>query len=258
MLIAGWAVVWTWVQHWDWVQKGCAIFIGLCLVFLLSLAIYTWWRRTQVYKIPTLLYKMDGILRAYVDQYDPKNLTITQNELVHLAEDLGELFHIAVYPLGNAFKRGDKKAISDQTRRYNSALNTPTDAKSRNLENLKQMMQISALMDEYNIGLKTIKDTPHYKTLVNKVALLERVQPNPYVSIKIDAYFRWSDGYYAQLMGMKFITSQPEIFQLSPAEYRATAAYAKPVFEDQVDVLIAQVSESLQKDKRKLQEENKG
>jgi hypothetical protein len=239
-------------------QKSTMIFVALCLVFLIVLSGYTWWRKVQINQIPKLLYKMDGMLRTYVDQYNPKNLPITQNELVHLAEDLGELFHIAIYPLGNALKKGDRKAISTQTRRYNSALNTSTDVKNRKLESLKQMMQISALMNEYNIGLKTIKDTPHYKMLFDKVSLLERIQPNPDVSIKIDAYFRWSDGYYSQLMGMKFITSQPEIFQTSPAEYRATAAYARPVFEDQVDVLIAQVSESLQNNKRKSQEKKNG
>lgn len=245
-----WAVIWTWVKTWDWVQKGIAYFIAICLTFLVILALYTWWRKRQIYKIPTLLYKLDNIFRDYVNQYDPDKAAA--KDMDKLAEDLGELMHIAIYPARDALKRGDWKAIQLQTQRYTKTIGS-LDIKDNSTERLKLLMQISALMNEHNIGLSLVKDTPQYQKLFKEISMLERIQPSPYVSINIDNYFRWSDGLYSQLIGMKFITSKPDIFQLSPAEYRASAAYSKPVIEDYMDVLIAQVAESLQEKKRRTE-----
>lgn len=255
MLVAGWAVVWTWVQTWDWVQKGCAIFIALCLLFLLSLSVYTWWRKTQIYKIPIYLYRMDKLLRDYVAQFDPKHSAV--KDMPGLAEDLGEIMHIAMYPLFNALKRQDKRALAEQTARYTKTLGTPVDPKNQSTDQLKTAMLISALMNDHNVGLNIVKNTPQYQELFKKVSLLERIQPDPHVSIKIDSYLRWSDGLYSQLIGMKFITSQPEAFALLPAEARATASFSQPIMEDYVDVLIAQVSEALHNGKKKKLDDNK-
>ena len=219
---ATWVIIWTWVTTWDWVQKGIVIFIGVLLTFLLVLSVYAWWRKNQIYQIPKLLYKMDSILREFVDQFEPLKVPIADTK--GFLDDLSELMHIAYYPLANAYQKKDKKAIASQTTRFNKAM--PIDPKDTT-ENLKRMMQISALMNQHNIGLSKIKNTPQYKQLSEKVAMLEKIQPNPYVSIAIDKYLRQSDGWYSQLMGMKYITSQPEVWQLSPAEYRA--AWSEPL-----------------------------
>jgi hypothetical protein len=238
----GWLVIWTWIKGWDWVQKGIAIFLALCLIFLVVLAFYTWWRKKQIYKIPSLLYKLDSMIRDYVNQYNPSK--IPTEDITKLASDLGELMHIAIYPLGNAIIKGDWKQVESQTSRYSRTVGS-TDIKNKSSDRLKLLMQISALMNEHNVGLKNIKDTPQYQKILTKINVLERIQPSPYVSINIDEYLRWSDGWYSQLIGMKFITGNPEIFQTSPAEWRATVAYSKPVIEDYMDVLIARVAESL-------------
>jgi phosphate/sulfate permease len=247
---AAWAVIWTWVRTWDWMQRGIAIFIAICLAFLVVLALYTLWRKTQIRKIPALLYKLDSMLRDYVEQYEPDKADTM--DVTKLVGDLAELMHIAIYPGGDALKKADKKTIREQTERFNRAIGS-LNIKNNSTEQLKLLMQVSALMNEHNIGLKRVKDTPQYQNILKRIRMLERIQPSPYVSINIDNYFRWSDGWYSQLLGTKFITSKPDIFQLSPAEYRAQAAYGKPVIEDAMDVLIAQVAESLQEKKRKTE-----
>ncbi len=251
MLVAGWAVIWTWVREWDWVQKGSAIFIGLALAFLLLLALYTWWRKTQVYKIPMLLYRMDGILRDYVVIFDPSKTEIA--DMQGLVDDLSDLMHIATYPLFSALRKQDKRALAEQTARYNRSLGTPVDPSKNSGDTLKTLMQISSLMNAHNVGLNVVKQTLQYQELFKKVSLLERIQPDPQVSIKIDSYLRWSDGLYSQLIGMRFITSKPETFALLPAEYRAVASYSQPVMEDYVDVLIANVAEALHTGKKKAE-----
>jgi hypothetical protein len=255
MLGVGWAVAWNWVKSWDWMQRGLMIFVAALLFFLLALASYSWWRSKRVYRIPALLYKLDSIIRNYVEQFDPNN--VSDEDAASLARDLGELMHLAIYPLGNAYRNKNRNAIASQTERYSKTIGK-LDVDNSSSERLKLLMQISALMDEHNSGLKIIKATPQYRKLFEEIKLLERIQPNPYVSIKIDDYFRWSDGYYSQLIGMKFITSKPEMFQLSPAEYRATVAYSKPVIEDYMDVLIAAVAESQQKGKVDLPKNTEG
>ena len=76
MLAGGWVIFWTWVKNWDWVQKGLMIFIAVCLLFILILSVYAWWRKTQIYKIPSLLFKLDEIMRVYVDGYGIHFLTM--------------------------------------------------------------------------------------------------------------------------------------------------------------------------------------
>lgn len=254
-MASGWAVVWTWVGTWDWVQRGTAIFIAICLAFILTLAIYTWWRRTQIHKIPILLYKLDGMLRNYVNHFNPEECV--GDDVNKLCIDLGELMHIAIYPLGNAFLKQDKSKLLAQTERYRKTIGDPAES-IKNGQSLITLMQISALMNEHHIGLTLVKSTPQYQQVLKMVGELERIQPDPQVSIKIDNYLRWADGLYSQLIGMKFITSKPTHFAILPAEWRAVVSYSQPVVEDYADVLIAQVSKSLNNSKDKEKEDDKG
>jgi amino acid transporter len=92
MMATGWAVIWTWIKGWDWMQKGVMIFVALCLIFLLLLSINAWWRKTKIYRIPNLLFRLEEIIRNYVDNYDPTTITATDKR--ELALDLAELLNI--------------------------------------------------------------------------------------------------------------------------------------------------------------------
>jgi hypothetical protein len=158
---------------------------------------------------------------------------------------------VNLYSYANAYKSKDKHKIAEQTQRYTKRLETLMNFTDKSNESLKKLMQICGLMNQHGVGLKTIQDTPNYATIKNEVLRLRKIVPNPEVNIRINTYFNWSDGLYSFLLGQKWVTSDPENFTLSSAEYKATSSYTRPTIEGFADTLIASVAESLQKGKAK-------
>lgn len=247
LMASGWAIVWTWVRDWDWMQISMAIIVAVCIIFVAVIAIYAWWRKNQIYKIPNLLYTIDGILRDYVNSYDINKLKVSAQEKSELAIELTELIHVNPYSMANAYSKKNKKRIATETERYAKRYESLINPENRTNDNLKIIMQICGLMNQHGVGLKTVQDTPNYADKRKLIISLQRVVPNPEVNIKISSYFNWADGYYSLLICQKWVTSDQDLFSLSPAEYKAISSYAQPLMESTLDTLIADVSQSMHK-----------
>lgn len=249
MATAGWATALHWLQSLDVFQKIFYSIAMMGLLFIFIIAFITWWRKHDVDNIPNYLCQLDEIVRDYVNNLKPE--TLNMDDLTLCTKDLGELWHINVNGMIEAFNQKDRIRISKFSSSASNQFTKMIDPKDRSNSALKNLLAASGIMDYHGVGLDVIKKTEKYQKLFAKVKRLQLIVPSAETSIKINEYLKWADGLYSILLGYRLIMDKPEVLDLLPAGERASTSYVGREIEGSTANIISAVRESLDKTKQR-------
>jgi LPXTG-motif cell wall-anchored protein len=224
-----------------WVVIGGLVLIGV--TFILD-----WRRKRSIDTISDLLGIIDQLTLEYIDEFSP---------IVGSAEDsdgIARILGLNVRQLRIAVDQNDEKQIEQEyekvLRQYDKFLNP----KKRMEETQQDLLLVSAYLNARNIGLQQITDTQKYHRLRNRVKALQKMVPSAAMNMKINEYWRWSEGLYCILLTTKPMLLAPAIGKKVPPKVIASATMIRPRIEEATTLFSSAVHESIETYKERHKE----
>jgi hypothetical protein len=247
-------VIRRWFESLDTIQTSALWVALVCLGIILLTYYWDWQRKRGVDKLPELLAQLDKLTLDYISNYTMVNPPEA------LLNDMASLMKMDIGDLKAAAYSGNKKraeqafiAFADKYGRYSNP--------KKFQDNIMTLRLAGGLMNEYNVGLVSITNTPEYQRIYQRIRNLRRRLPSAIISAKINEYFNQSVGLYSMLLSVKPFESLGTLRDTIPAQTRAHYEVMLPSIEGHMDTLISAVRESIndykQKDKS-FKEKNRG
>lgn len=247
-------VIRRWLGSLDTIQTSALWVALVCLGLIIVTYYLDWQRKRSVDKIPELLAQLDKLTLDYIDNYSMVSTPET------LLDDLASLMNMNISELKAAAHSGNSKraeqafgAFAEKYGRYSNP--------KKFQDNIMTLRLAGGLMNEYDVGLASITNTPEYQRIYQRVRYLRRRVPSAIISSKINEYFHQSEALYSMLLSVKPFESLGKLREMIPARMRAHNDVLLPTLESYMDTLISAVRESINDYKQKdrvPQEKNKG
>jgi len=215
-----------------WVVIG-----GLAIVVLTYLM--DWRRKRGIDRIPDLLAVIDQLTMEYIDEFSPEEIS------EDASDSLARILGINISRLRVAVENGDEKQIDEEYQKVWKQYDRFLSPKNRIQDALQDLLYMSAFLDTQNMGLKRVTNTQKYHRLRNRVKSLQKMVPSANINLKVNEYWRWSEGLYCIALTTKPIMLVPNLKKKMPPKLIASAATVRPTIEQATSILISQVRESI-------------
>ncbi|PVV84018.1 hypothetical protein [Dehalogenimonas alkenigignens] len=235
-------------------EQRVYIIIGFAGVGLVILSLILKWAETRrIDNLPVLLGKLDFMVAEYVDKTD---INLSEDETNTLFKEQCELFKMDYGKFIAAMKSKDKarvkKAFTDMGESRARLLEV--DPKKSTKDTLHKIMHFGALLDNHDVGLERLKQTPQYKKLYNRIQKLIHLSPSALINMRTNDYFNWSEGLYCSILSNKQITNNPEFTDCLPVEALTSARMMRQLVERTNATLITSVREAIRDSRKKVTE----
>lgn len=223
-----------------YVVLGCLVIIGITYFV-------DWRRKKSVENIPELLAKIDQLTLQYIEAFDPPS------KPEQVSDNLAKMLGLNTTQLKAAMRRQDQEGIELEyekvMRQYQHKFANPSNKAPETIQNLLYM---SAFLNDNEMGLKQVTATAEYQRLQDRVRMLQRMVPSPNINMKINDYWRWSEGLYCVVLTTRPFLFLPGIDKSRiPPKVRAANALMRPTVEQQTALLISTVRESIEQYKER-------
>jgi hypothetical protein len=229
-----------------WIVIGGLVLIGV--TFILD-----WRRKRSIDSIPDLLGIIDQLTLEYIDEFSP--VVESQDDSDGIARILG----LNVRQLRIAVDQNDEKQIEQEYEKILKQYEKFLNPKKKGEDMQQDLLLVSAYLSARSIGLKQITDTQKYHRLRNRVKALQKMVPSAAINMKINDYWRWTEGLYCILLTTKPVVLAPGIGKNIPPKMIASAGTVRPRIEEATALLISAVHESIEmyKERHKEKTEDK-
>lgn len=245
MIAAAWAIVWTWAKNLEPIQIALFAFATLCLFVFFLYLFGKWWRKHSLERLPDLIDKLDNLTMHYIDNIDIK---MSKEDWISMLNQYGSLVGMDFHRLITASTNNDSTTRDAEMERfqkhYDRKMNP--DPKNKFANSINDLRDIGELLNNYNIGLKALKETKEYERTITDIKILQRQLPSMLISVKVNEYLYQSDGYYSMLLStkplleMRFDSNSQMLVKASVKK-----GQMRPMVEGQISNLIASIRESI-------------
>lgn len=229
-----------------------SFYIGIGIIVLIGITFLVDWNtRRNIYRIPDLLALIDELTLDLIDEYEfPK-----ENEDV--TDDLAKVIGTGdINQLKSAVREKRKSAVESELTRMNNHYNSLVNSKKPQ-EALQNLLLTSGFLNSHDIGLKRVTNTPRYNRLYKTIKTLQKRVPSANINMKINEYWKWSEGLYSLILTTKPLMNIPGLKELMPPKYLASSSMMRPQIQDFTTVLISGVRESIESYKERERGLNK-
>jgi hypothetical protein len=229
-----------------------SFYVGIGIIALIGITfLMDWNTRRNIYRIPDLLALIDQLTLDLIEDYKLPNETEDITDDLAKVIGLGDINQLKT-AVKDKRKRGVELELTSITNHYSSLVNSkkPQDV-------LQNLLLSSSFLNSHNIGLERVTDTPRYHRLYHKIKTLQRRVPSANINMKINEYWRWSEGLYSLILSAKPIMNISGLKELMPPKYLATSTMMQPQILDFTTVLISGVRESIESYKERDKELDK-
>jgi len=153
-----------------------------------------------------------------------------------------------------AVDQNDEKQIEQEYEKVLKQYDKFLNPKKKGEDVQQDLLLVSAYLNARNIGLKQITDTQRYHRLRNRVKALQKMVPSAAINMKINDYWRWTEGLYCILLTTKPVVLAPTIGKKIPPKMIASAGTVRPRIEEATALLISAVHESIETYKERHKE----
>lgn len=246
MVATAWAIAWTWLHNLDWVQKGLFSFALFAFFIAFILFFAAWWRKHNLERIADLLCKLDNMTMNYIDTC---SYTLKKEQWESMLDEYGQLMKMDLHRFKEAYEKNDINTLNEETDRLIKATGKKLNSTNNNQANLyatiTELRDIGELLNKYEIGLKSLKSTPEYKSLLSEVKNLQQRLPAMSISAKVNDFLYQSEGYYDLLFSETTMLEKGYDNKPMPIKVAVKKGQVRPILEGQIANLIASVRESI-------------
>ena len=229
-----------------WQAVAFYVLIGALVLIAFTFA-WDWQRKRSIESIPDLLARIDQLTLEYIDDFTPKSISL--DIIRGLAKLIGAEAHVD--GLIMAVEKGNKQKVEQELEEISKQYDRFVSPKKRTEDTLQNLLFISGFLNANNVGLECVTDHEKYHQLYTRVRYLQKMLPSAETNIKINEYWRWSEGLYSILLSIKPIVHMPKFDEMVPPKFTAGRQLMRPTIEGLTAIYISAVRESIQKYKER-------
>jgi len=242
MIATVWGIAWTWAKQIDTVQKILFSFATLCFFVVFLYLFGRWWRKHNLERLPDLIDKLDNITMHYIDNSE---YTLSVNDWQAMLGEYGTLIGMDFHRLITATTEHKDSVTDEELGRLQKFYDRKMNP-NKLAAGINELRDIGELLNEYNIGLKALKETRKYKQLIADIKDLQRQLPNVAISAKVNEYLYQSEGFYNLLLSTKpLLEMRLDTKSQMLTRVGVKKGQVRPIVEGQIANLITSIRESI-------------
>ncbi len=218
-----------------------SFYVGIGIIFLIGFTfLLDWNTRRNIYRIPDLLALIDQLALDLIDDYE------FPAETEDITDDLAKVIGIGdIGQLKAAVRDKKKKQVEAELARITNHYNNLVNSKKPQ-ETSQNLLLISGFLNSHGVGLERVTSDTRYQRLYKTIKTLQKRVPSASINMKVNEYWRWSEGLYSVILSAKPFMSLPGLKELMPPKYLATSNILRPQIQDFTTILISTVRENIE------------
>lgn len=244
-VIAVLAVLWITIREWfkgvDSLQIILIIVVMCCLLVIIFTYYIDWKRKNNIKLIPTLLNKLDAIIRTDIEA-TPNLIDVRSYDKVF--SDFCELCDVNVSEAIDAIGSMDKVKISAFAEKTIPVITGILNPQTKD-DSLKFLILVEGILNENKLGISNTQNKAEYQDAYNGFKSIEKQIENIDIQRKITNYFLWSQALYSLLFLFSYLHTDSFDKDLLPAKGRAATNIMHSLIYMQVDILLTEIRDSI-------------